>query len=207
VVIRPPPYPSLGIDCITVLDGTSCAALKAARISWVVRYLDTLTPTELAAILDSGLGVSFCSYAPVGGWMPSIGRAEVSGRQALDRLQALKIPSGVVEWTDLEGVSSGAMPADIEAWGNTRAGVTAAAGYIPGLYVGEGGGLTGEELYGLAFRRYWRSLSDVPAPAPRGFCICQQYAAAPFVLGGVQVDVDSVQYDWMDNLPDMVWAE
>ena len=53
-----PAFPSWGVDCITKLTASSAASLKAAGASFAVRYLGSLSPEELHAILDAGLLVN-----------------------------------------------------------------------------------------------------------------------------------------------------
>jgi hypothetical protein len=203
MIVKPAPFPSLGADMVTVLDAVRCAALRGNGIAFVVRYLDSLTQGELETILASGLGCSFVSYAPPGGWIPSEIFGEQGGAQAVRELKALGVPQGATCWTDLEGVSEDAPAANVEAWGNARAGVIQAAGYDAGLYVGAGAGLTAEQLYALAFDRYWKSLSRVPEPEC-GWSLIQLYPTT--TIGGTAVDIDCVQKDYRGRLPAMVWA-
>jgi hypothetical protein len=204
VIVRAPSFPSWGIDCVTVLDAGRCQRLKAAGASFVIRYLDSLTPAELASILDAGLGCSFCSYSEGGGWEPSEAKGAAGGAQAVAAMRALGVPAGATCWTDLEGVSSSAPADEVMAWADARGSVIQAAGFDAGLYVGEGGGLTGAQLFSLVFRNYWRSLSDVPTPSPAGWSLLQLFPTT--VVAGVRVDVDAVQKDWKGRLPFMVWA-
>ncbi len=50
-----------------------------------------------------------------------------------------------------------------------------AAGYLPGLYVGGGALLSGEQLYSLPFEHYWRSQSRVPDIPNRGYQLIQLF--------------------------------
>ena len=202
MIVRPAPFPSLGVDCVTILDAVRCAGLKAAGISFVMRYLDTLTPSEVGLILASGLGLGFVSYAPAGGWLPSVARGTAGGQEAVQRLQALGIPEGVCEFTDLEGISAAALPIDIQAWGNARAAPSQASGYVAGLYVGAGSGLTGPELFDMSFTAYWKGLSQVPEPTC-GWQLIQMYPTT--AIAGTNVDVNAVQSDYHGRSALLVW--
>jgi Domain of unknown function (DUF1906) len=205
MIVRAPAFPSFGIDCVSILTASSCRALKAAGIAFVIRYLDTLTPQERDAVLEAELGLGFCSYSEAGGWLPTDAKGIAGGAQAVAKLRALSIPEGPTVWTDLEGVAKSAAAADVMGWANAHASQITAAGYDAGLYVGAGGGLTGAELFSLEFDKYWRSLSDVPTPSPAGWALLQLFKTT--VIAGVAVDVDAVQYDWKDRLPLLVWAD
>jgi len=67
------------------------------------------------------------------------------------------------------------------------------SGYIPGLYVGAGALLTGQQLYDLSFQHYWRSQSRVPDIPSRGYQMIQLFPSIQ--VNGVGVDLDVVQDD------------
>ena len=182
-------YPSWGVDCVSVLDSTSAAALRAAGASFAVRYLWSVSSAEIDAILGAGLAVSLVTYAD-----------RFSGPEAAAALRTLGIPPGVTAWLDVEGVtlSTDATIAAVDTW----ALAIIQAGYQPGIYVGASSGLTGAELYDLSVVRYWRSASLVPEPSC-GYCLTQGLTTT---IAGVQVDVDYVLPDHERRLPVLVGA-
>jgi len=203
MIIAPPPFPSIGVDCVTILNAQRCQALKAAGIGWVMRYTDTLTVVELETIHGEGMGAGFVSYAPEGGWEPSSTLGTTGAMGAVAALRALGVPSGVTLFADLEGVSPTAPADDVMAWGDSRASMVKGSGYDPGVYVGAGAGLNAAQLYSLGFDKYWRSLSDVPTPAC-GYVLTQAYKTT--IIGGTEVDVDYPQYDWRGRMALLSWG-
>jgi hypothetical protein len=204
MVIQPAPFPALGIDCVTVLDATSAAALKAAGMQFAIRYLGSVTASELEAILDAGLFFMPVTFSRGGGWVPTAAMGASDGQQDVQHLKALGIITGCTVWIDLEGVDP-ATPADVvSAWVNARAAVLKSAGFDVGLYVGANCILSSEQLYALpTVDRYWKSLSKVPEPTC-GFAMYQLYKTV--TVAGVEVDVDCIQYDWQGRLPIVVGA-
>lgn len=190
MVIQPAPFPALGIDCVTVLDATSAAALKAQGISFAIRYLGSVTASELEAILDAGLLASVVTYAD-----------QFDGPSTIRELTALGIPEGVTVWLDVESVHEDAQTliASINNWASH----VSALGWQPGLYVGANQPLTGEQLYQLRVVRYWKSMSQVTEPSC-GWSMVQAYKTT--TIAGTQVDVDYVTYDYQSRLPMMVSA-
>ena len=93
--------------------------------------------------------------------------------------EALKIPKGVTLWCDAEWNTPEKRPpkGDRLAYLNEWSRAVKLAGYSSiGLYVGAGVDLTGDELYALKrFKRYWKSLSSVPVPTVRGYCLSQSW--------------------------------
>jgi hypothetical protein len=204
MVIKPAPFPCLGFDCVTILDAARATSLKAAGMSFAIRYLGSITPSELASILDAGLLFMPVTFSRGPGWVPSAAMGTQDGTQDVQHLTSLAIPKGGTVWIDLEGAAGSA--AIVAAWVNARAKVIRAAGYEDvGLYVGAGDVLNGQQLYDLAeIDRYWRSLSSVPEPARCGFSMIQLWKT--ITLAGTEVDVDTVQFDYLDRLPMMVAA-
>jgi hypothetical protein len=184
----PAPFPALGYDCVTQMDAVRAAGLKGAGMAFCVRYLGSITPSELAVILDAGLLVSLVTYADK--WTPEATVAE---------LTALDVPHGVTIWLDVESVNEDAatVTSAINAW----AAAVSAGGWQPGLYVGANQPLNAEELYQLNVVRYWRSMSNVPTPSC-GWCLMQLYKTV--TVAGTEVDVDCVQYDFQDRMASMI---
>ena len=186
------PFPAVGVDCVSTITAASAAALAASGIRFVVRYLGSLTSDELETVLAADLLVSIVTFADK--W---------NAAQTLAELDQLGIPKGVTIWLDVESVEEDPTAA-INAWADALA----AAGYVPGLYVGANIGppdnpLLAEALYKLHVVRYWASMSNTPTPQC-GWVLRQLYPTTN--VGGVPVDVDVTQCDWEGRSCVMVGA-
>jgi hypothetical protein len=185
-----------GIDCVTVLNAATSAALMKDGADFCFRYLGSVTPVELAAILDSGLA-----------FMPVTFADQFDPVQAVQQLRALGIPPGTTVWLDCEGLAGTAAAVlipQINGWADA----VVAAGWEPGLYCGSGSILTSAELYALRVVRYWHGMSRVLdrngqlAEPMCGWCCYQLYPTQ--TSAGVQVDFDFIQQDTSSRLP--VWV-
>lgn len=191
---------ALGVDTVVRLDAAACARLRNASMMFVVRYVFgryAITPDELAVALAAGLRVMLVTPSRAPGWRPTAALGSEDGRRAVDALARLAAPATVTIWIDLEGAAAPAGPY-VEAC----AAALRAARYEAGLYVGaEPGGLDSASLWALrGVTRYWRSGSDVPTPARRGWCM-QQLRPLDTTIVGVRVDVDVVERDHLGGLP------
>lgn len=201
--VVPAPFPALGFDCVTTLTAASAQALKSAGMTFAIRYLGSVTPSELGFILGAGLLFMPVTFSRAPGWIPTGALGTLDGQRDLGQIQALELPQGCTVWLDLEGAAGSATT--VAAWVSSRAAVIRRAGYDVGLYVGAGDVLNGQQLYSLAgIDRYWRSLSDVPTPDGCGFSLLQLWKTV--TVAGTEVDVDCVQYDYLDRVPFMVAA-
>jgi hypothetical protein len=203
--IAPPPFPSIGCDTITVMDAVRCQGLRAAGVGFIFRYLGSLGPAERDVILASGLGLGLVTYSDAPGWVPTAEKGAAYAVTDHQHLIAAGIPLGATVMVDLEGVATTASPADVAAFINARSKPLADAGFVPGLYVGYGGGLTSDELYALPHtRHYWRSLSRVPEPS----CgwVMMQASPGDIIVAGTEVDVDYPQHDFQGRQAMLVWA-
>jgi hypothetical protein len=107
---------SKGADTDTVLTAASAAALAKQGVTFVVRYLGSVTPEEIVAITSAGVGVSLVTFSRAPGWMPTAALGASDGATDVARLKALGVPTEMVVWIDLEG--SGGSAADTAAWVN-----------------------------------------------------------------------------------------
>jgi len=203
--VAPPPFPSIGCDTITTLDKVRCDGLRSAGIGFVFRYLGALTAGERDIILTSGLGLGLVTYSDAPGWVPTAEKGAAYAVTDRQHLVAVGAPTGATVMVDLEGVASSASPDDVAAFVNARSKPLGDAGFVPGLYVGYGGGLTAEQLYALPYtRHYWRSLSRVPEPS----CgwVLMQASPGDIVVAGTEIDVDYPQRDFEGRAPMLVWS-
>jgi hypothetical protein len=199
-----------GFDCNQHVTRAIADAAVAKGYQFCVRYVRRATAhdydlnkTEVADILASGLGLMLVQHYSGEGWRPSAALGSQYGYVAALEAAAL-VPRGTMIWCDLEGVARG-VPADVivaylKNWYNA----VAAAGFVPGLYVGYGCGLTNEELYlRLPFTHYWRAYNGDNAPIVRGFQMLQHVASAEDRIPGLDVefDVDTIHVDHKGGTP------
>lgn len=135
-------------------------------------------------------------------WMPTPEKGALYGANAAKFAQQIGFPPGVNVWLDLESVSESAAAADVIAYCNNWYAEVAAAKYVPGVYIGYGPGLTGQQLYSrLRFEHYWKAYNanDDVKPRPRGYQM-EQTTSHGEAVGGVQgtdYDVDTTYVDGM----------
>jgi hypothetical protein len=198
----------VGFDTITKLTHATATQLASAGLSFAVRYVglgpagpDDLDMAELLEVTDAGLGVMAVQYARTTGWSAQTGRAD--GQAAARNALAAGVLPEATLWCDLEGRLPGADAAMAYAAQWYEAARSAGI-EDPGLYVGAGVPLTSEQLFHeLPFRRYWRSFSQVPNVDVRGYQMLQLFPD-DVAVGGVRVDLDVVQSDYLRNRP--VWV-
>lgn len=188
-----------GADTCAVLTDKACADIASRGGEYVVRYLPSLTPAEIARIHSHKLALQCCNYSRGAGWVPSASLGANDGARDVAQAKALGLPQGALIWFDLEGCRGGSSltKAHLEAW----ASAITAAGFAAGLYVGYApGGLDEAALYGLRkITRYWQSCSRVPEPATRGFCQRQCYKG--------NQNAGSVVVDWGQTHNDFLGAQ
>jgi len=213
-----------GFDVNAPLTADSAAAFSRHGYRYAIRYVRRqpkhkydLTADEANAILDTGLALGVVQHVEsAGAWTPTADKGAANGEVAAEEATAIGIPAGVCVWCDLEGVARGT-PADaVIDYCNRWHAAVAAAGFVPGLYVGWHCGLTQSQLYrSLRFTHYWGAynLDTDEAPAVRGLQM-RQGAARPVdrVTGfDVAFDTDVVVGDALGGFPTVVgpdaWRE
>lgn len=156
---------------------------------------------DVERALSAGLGVMlFQGYYPPA-WR-AIESAEERARALVDLARALQFPAadeGPTLWLDLE--DTGPVDAgDIFRWCTLWSQVVRDAGYSAGLYVGAGQPLSSDQLWNIVpISHYWRSASQVPDVAVRGYQVIQE--AVNQVIDGVWVDYDRVTVDRLGGVP------
>jgi len=193
--------PFQGFDCETVLTSAQAQIFKQAGYSFCIRYLSLTTPqapgdlsnAEAVAILNAGLALMAVQHVRAEGWGPSGTMGTQDGNNAVANAQSIGLPPGINIWCDLEGIDSIVSADSISKYCTDWYNSVAQAGYVPGLYVGANAMLDGQQLYGLPFQHYWKSMSDVPAIPTRGYQMMQ----LPTMMGpcGFQIDPDVVLVD------------
>ena len=124
-----------------------------------------LSSGELQSILDTGLALMPVQHVRNPNWMPSAQLGSADGQNAVANAQACGLPAGVTIWCDSEGQAGGA--AETTAYVNAWAQALRNGGYDPGLYVGSGTPLDGQQLYALSVDRYWASSASSRSKAYR----------------------------------------
>jgi hypothetical protein len=205
-----------GFDTATVLTAADATSFAAAGFRYAIRYVSRTTPeaaadlsaAEATAILQAGLALMAVQHCEAEGWTPSEQLGTAYGQAAAANAAAAGLLPGVNLWLDLEGVASDTAAQIVVAYCNAWYDAVAAAGYLPGLYVGVGQVLTGEQLYyDLKFQYYWTPPSQyVPTIAVRGSCL-RQTINAGFELDGIAYDEDMTIADTRGHTPVWLVAE
>ena len=190
-----------GFDADTVITSTTAQQFVNEGYAFCARYLSLgsteasgdLSNTEATDILNAGLSLIAVQHVLAEGWVPSAFLGAEHGHNAANHATSIGLPQGMNIWCDLEGVASGTSAATVVAYCQAWYKAVVDAGYVPGLYVGANSVLTGEQLYDdLSFQHYWKSLSNVPTPAVRGYQLIQ---SGTTTVNGVGIDGDTTQTD------------
>ncbi len=205
-----------GLDVNRPIARDEATALLAHGYDFAVRYVRRtqkhsydLTAKEARVILASGLGLMVVQHVAPEGWKPSARLGSTYGNTAAAEASLIGVPPGITVWCDLEGVSGDASRKAVIDFCNRWHSKVAAAGYVPGLYVGFGAGLDADQLYwSLRFTHYWGAynVAAVDGPKARGFQMKQRVAtAADQVVGfDAEFQVDDVHADALGGLPTML---
>lgn len=195
-----------GTDSVQKVDAVHAVALKAWGIDFVIRYLGSVTKSEVEGILEGGLAFMPVTFGLKHGTSLNAALGGTYGAGSVLQVKALDLPPGVTVWLDLEDCTGTAD--DIAAFVNAWCVPIRAAGYMPGLYVGSGAVLSGAQLYKLAVVRYWQSLSretdakGLISEPSCGWCMIQLFDSQ--TVAGVWVDIDVIQNDYSKRMP--VWT-
>lgn len=132
-------------------------------------------------------------HVPAAGWSPSAALGQSYGNNAANNANAVGFPPGVNIWCDLEGVNQTTPAQEVIDYCAAWFAAVSAAGYVPGLYVGDSVVLSGRQLYDLPFAHYWQSASEVPALPSRGYQMIQTLVQG--LVNGIGIDLDTAQTD------------
>ncbi|WAH36729.1 glycoside hydrolase domain-containing protein [Alicyclobacillus dauci] len=193
-----------GFDTATKLTSSTAAALRQQGYSFCLRYLPfasnvpsstaDLDHAETALVLNAGLALMPVQHVRFEGWHPTSDLGTKDGQAARTHAFQAGIPAHVNVWLDLEGVAQRTPARRIVDYCNAWYDSVAAWGYVPGLYVGWNCGLGGDSLYrDLKVKHYWKSASDVPTPAVRGYQMRQ--VEVDKRVCGIAIDEDVLQHD------------
>jgi hypothetical protein len=190
-----------GFDSDTIVTSAVAQQFYGGGYKFCLRYLSLggaespqdLTTQEATDILNSGLALMPVQHVRKPGWSPNAGLGQQDGQNAASNAQDVGFPAGVNVWCDLEGVSNSISPQDVIDYCQAWYAAVNGAGFVPGIYVGYGTQLTGQQLYDLSFQHYWKSQSSVPAIPERGYQLIQ---FLPSVTAyGIAIDLDITQTD------------
>jgi len=180
---------------------------KAGGYSFCIRYLSLTTSQgsgdlsnkEAGYILNGGLALSAVQHPTSLTLTEALGTTH--GANAASNAASVGLPPGMILWCDLEEVK-GNIPQNTQsatiAYCHAWYAAVAAAGYIPGIYVGYGTGLTGTQIYDLPFAHYWKSCSNVPTPDSRSYQMkqtCYLSPEPPLIVNGYSIDKNITSND------------
>lgn len=206
------PHGALGFDSFTPLSQAQYGAMRALGFRWATRYLDNLSKSELAAALAQGVFLNLISAAPSPqSWTPGPDVGSAAGTRARLAAIALGVPPGMNLWRDLETPSATTTVTDVQLDARAFCSELAAGGYVGKVYVGSGlpVELDARALYGLAYKGYWESFSQVAGIAVRGYelrqlfhfpsgdcAVSDVFAGAPSNVAALRIDVDVAHFDY-----------
>lgn len=183
-----------GFDCDSVLSAAVAQQFFSQGYKFCLRYVSraqaslNLSAQEATDILNSGLALMLVQHVRPPGWSPNATLGQQDGQEASANAGAIGFPGGVCLWCDLEEVNPAAKPQDVTSYCRAWYKAVRAAGFVPGLYVGAGTLLTGQQLFNLPFQHYWRSSSGVPDIPNRGYQLIQ--LSPTIQLNGISIDLD-----------------
>ncbi|WP_420129456.1 DUF1906 domain-containing protein [Longimicrobium sp.] len=194
-----------GFDANVTITPAQADAFWDAGFRFAIRYVGRtqmashdLAADEAAMLLARGFGVMPVQHVLGGEWMATGDLGTEYGANAARFCQEIGFPPGVNVWLDLESVSTQAATADVSAYCHNWYSQVAAAGYVPGVYIGWQPGLTGQQLYDLPFSHYWAAynVDGVSTPHPRGYQLVQSSGSGYVGSLGTDVyDVDTTHVD------------
>jgi hypothetical protein len=186
-----------GFDANVTITSDQADAFWGDGFRFALRYVGRtqmashdLTASEAAMLLARGFGLMPVQHVEGGEWMADGDLGTEYGANAARFSQQIGFPPGVNVWLDLESVSTSAAESDVIAYCNNWYAQVAAAGYVPGVYIGWQPGLSGSQLYAsLEFQHYWAAynVDGVSSPKPRGYQLVQ--SCGPGNVGSLDTSV------------------
>lgn len=217
-VVRSADPAVLGFDTNTPLTRAIAEDMKSRGFHYCIRYVARtakpnsidLSRTEAEIILAAGLALMVVQHPRAEGWQlapirysfvshgvvktgteQSMGGSD--GAHAAYHALLLGFPPAVNVWCDLEGIAGGAAEEDVIQYCNDWHDAVAAAGYVPGVYVGAQAILDDTQLFrDLKFDHYWKSLSNVPDIESRGY---QMIQSNQHMEGAIEIDNNLTRTD------------
>jgi hypothetical protein len=216
LIVETAPLASSRIVCLDCLDHVSAqtaADLAGAGYAAIGRYINlseglggySITPDELDGITRS-LGCWAIQEARTGGWSDVAGFED--GRAAARNALAAGFPPGTRLVCDFEGSIPHTVAIGYANQWHRGALIDAGSAFSPAIYIGAGVPLDSQALFhNLAFRSYWRALSQVPNVAQRGYQLLQLFPDDQEVLGPGRgrFDLNVAQSDYLGDR--WAWAK
>jgi hypothetical protein len=196
-----------GFDANVTITSSQADAFWNAGFRFALRYVGRtqmashdLTADEGAMLLAKGFALMPVQHVQSGEWPATGDLGTEYGANAAKFSQQIGFPPGVNVWLDLESVSTESAASDVIAYCNNWHAQVAAAGYVPGVYIGWQPGLSGSDLYNkLKFQHYWAAynVDGVSNPKPRGFQLVQSSGSGN--VGSLSTDVYDVDTTRVDG--------
>lgn len=201
IVERAPPG-LLGFDCNVSVDAMAASEFVRAGFRFAVRYISRrvesrahdLSVGEAESILAAGLALMPVQHVAAAGWVPDQTLGEMYGKAAASNCRSLDLSEGITVWLDLEGVAAGVPASEVIRYCNSWCDEVVAAGYSPGIYLGENAGLGSEHFAELAARHYWKSGHPVAHAPGRGFQMVQEIVEGE-AIAGIAIDRNITRAD------------
>lgn len=191
-----------GFDSAGIVSSATAAAMASSGYSFAIRYLSRstqqgsgdLSSSEATTILNAGLALMAVQHVRLANWVPNASLGNEDGTNGARNAKSIGLPAGMNIWCDLEGVAAGTPAQSVIDYCQAWYTAVLAGGYVPGLYVGAGAVLTGDQLYyNLSFQHYWKSMSNVPMVTKRGYQLIQ--SAQTTGPNNFLIDPDTTQND------------
>ena len=192
-----------GFDTNSVLNRSICEVAKARGFEFCIRYVSRqdvqptgdLSEAEANVILSAGLALMPVQHVAPENWSPSRALGIRNGKNAAKHTRQIGFPEGVNVWLDLEGAKTSTPHETMIAYCNAWFAEVEGAGFVPGVYVGAGAILTGNELFWrLTTKHYWKSGSRVPDIPHRGYQLIQTIIRND-KIDGVSIDRNLTKND------------
>ncbi len=198
--VQPAAANLMGFDANSIIS-SSAATDFAQTFQFCLRYVSRtalpnssdLSTAEALDILNAGLALMPVQHVHPEFWVPTKELGSSYGAFAASHASHIGFPPGVNVCCDLEGVAEGTPAQQVIDYCNAWYDAVAAAGYVPGIYVGANCILGPHALrFSLKFAHYWKSLSTVPVIPGRGYQMVQTRGD---ILDGVGFDNNATQTD------------
>ena len=187
-------------------------AFRKAGYQYCLRYVPReaeaksvafdLRKAEAQRLLDFGFALMVVQhFESEKGWTPFADKGKRYGAFAAQwAREQIELPQGVCIFLDLEAVKSGVPKQDIIDYCRRWHEQVAAAGYEPGIYVGDKARLTGKEIAEkLPFEHHWEAFNE-QFEIPTGIQLKQFFVTAtsplrPAGTKGFRFDADRTSID------------
>lgn len=191
----------LGFDVLSPVTEAMLQEATARGMTWVGRYLNVLSPSEVTLLFDYGMGILPYTEA-----MTSAPLTDATGRSygkaCAAHAATLGIPEGVHVAIDLEAPAEGS---DAAHHVNAMSEILRGQGRPSALYVGVPQPLSGPELFRLAPNRYIKG-GGAAAEPPCGWSAIQLEPLEGLTLAGVKVDVEVSKFDYLGRALMLWWG-